>query len=264
MRSAFKLLKPHKADGTSLLSDHLIFALPAIEGFVAKLFTCILRHGYMPAALRDCILVPIPKGNKDPTSSDNYRPVALAPALSKALEWSILLLYPNHFTTSDLQFGFKKGMSTALCTGFIKNVVSKFVHNGSSVFGCFLDASKAFDRVNHDILFSKLMERGIPPILNRFLLSWYKSQRMQVRWNATLSPAFSVSNGVRQGGVLSPILFTIYMDDLLLGLKDLGIGCYWDGFFVGAVCYADDVAILAPSPSALRMMLHYCEDFAGS
>ena len=122
----------------------LIFALPAIEGFVAKLFTCILRHGYMPAALRDCILVPIPKGNKDPTSSDNYRPVALAPALSKALEWSILLLYPNHFTTTDLQFGFKKGMSTALCTGFIKNVVSKFVHNGSSVFGCFLDASKAF------------------------------------------------------------------------------------------------------------------------
>ena len=128
----------------------------------------------MPAALRDCILVPIPKGIKYPTSSDNYRPVALAPALSKALEWSILLLY--HFTTSDLQFGLKKGMSTALCTGFIKNVVSKFAHNGSSVFGCFLDASKAFDCVNHDILFSKLMERGIPPILNRFPLSWYKSQ----------------------------------------------------------------------------------------
>ena len=54
------------------------------------------------------------------------------------------------------------------------------------------------------------------------------------------------------------------MDDLLLGLKDLGIGCYWDGFFVGAVCYADDVALLAPSPSALHMMLHCCEDFAGS
>ena len=123
MRSAFKLLKPHKADGTSLLSDHLIFVLPAIEGFVADLFTCILHHGYMPAALHDCILVPIPKGNKDPTSSDNYHPVALAAALSKALEWSILLLYPNHFTTSDLQFGFKKGMSTALWTGFIKNVV---------------------------------------------------------------------------------------------------------------------------------------------
>ena len=152
VRSTFKLLKPHKADGTSLLSDHLIFALPAIEGFVADLFTCILHHGYVPAALRDCILVPIPMSIKDPTSLDNYCLVALAPALSKALEWSILLLY--HFTTADSQFGLKKVMSTALCTGFIKNVVSKFVHSSSSVFGCFLDASKAFDCVNHDILFS--------------------------------------------------------------------------------------------------------------
>jgi len=125
-------------------------------------------------------------------------------------------MYPHHFATSDLQFGIKKGMSTSLCT----------VHNSSSVFGYFLDSSKAFDHVNHDILFSKLMERGIPPILNHFLLSWYKSQRMQVWWNATLSPAFSVTNGVWQGGVLSPILFTICMDDLLSGLKDLGIGCY--------------------------------------
>ena len=87
---------------------------------------------------------------------------------------------------------------------------------------------------------------------------------MQVRWNSTLSPAFSVTNGVRQGGVLSPILFTIYLDDLLTGLKNLGIGCYWDHLFAGAVCYADDVALLAPSPSALRVMLHHCESFAVS
>jgi len=80
----------------------------------------------MPATLCDCILVPIPKGNKDPTSSENFCPVALAQSLSKTLEWSILLLYPNQFTSSDLQFDFKKEMSIPLCTGRIKNV-SKFV-----------------------------------------------------------------------------------------------------------------------------------------
>jgi len=105
----------------SLLSDHF----PAIEEFVANPFTSVLCHGYMPATLCDCILVPIPKGNKDPTSSENFCPVALAPSLSKTLEWSILLLYPNQFTSSDLQFDFKKEMSTSVCTGFIKNV-SKF------------------------------------------------------------------------------------------------------------------------------------------
>ena len=262
VRSAFCLLKHHKNDGTDLSSNHLILAQPAIELFVADLFTSILRHGYMPSVLRDCILVPIPKGNKDPTLSDNYRPVALAPTLSKALEWCILLSYPSYFSTSDLQFGFKRQLSTTLCTGLIKNVVSKFVLAGSQVYGCFLDASKAFDRVNHVVLFSKLMERDFPLALNRFLVSWYRSQRMQVRWNNSLSTSFSVTNGVRQGGVLSPILFTIYLDDLLTSLKSLGVGCHWDGLFVGAVCYADDIALLAPSPSALRLMLKHCEEFA--
>ena len=169
-RSAFNLLKPHRADGTSLRSDHLVFVLPTIKGFIANLFTSILRHGYMPAAVHDCSLVLIYKDNKDPTSSDNYHP--LTPSLSKASEWSILLMYLNQSTNSDLQFGFKKGLYTSLCTDFIKSVASKFVHNSSTVFGCFLDASEAFDNVNLDILFTKFVERGVPPILNRFLLSW--------------------------------------------------------------------------------------------
>ncbi len=65
IRSAFSRLKPHKHDGTNLLSDHLIHALPAIDTFVAGLFSSIIRHGYMPSVLRNCILVPIPKGSKD-------------------------------------------------------------------------------------------------------------------------------------------------------------------------------------------------------
>ena len=70
---------------------------------------------------------------------------------------------------------------------------------------------------------------------------------------------FRVSNGVRQGGVLSPVLFSVYnnMDELLLNkLKDSGVGCYMGCEFAGCVCYADDLALLAPSPSALRIMLH--------
>ena len=84
------------------------------------------------------------------------RKFSLAPNLSKALEWAILLTYTRHFTTSDLQFGYKKGESPTLFISLIKNVVARFVHNCSLVFGCFLDASKAFDRVNHGIFFSVL------------------------------------------------------------------------------------------------------------
>ena len=77
-------------------------------------FTAILRHGYTPKPITDCTIVPISKGNKDLSSSDNYCPIALAPTLSKAHEWCILLSYPDHFLTSGLQFGFKQKMPSLI------------------------------------------------------------------------------------------------------------------------------------------------------
>ena len=84
-----------KSDGTSLSSNYLILASPVIASFLSHLFTLILRHGYMPKALRDCLLIPIPKPNKDPSLSDSYRPIALAPNLSKVLESCILIQYQS-------------------------------------------------------------------------------------------------------------------------------------------------------------------------
>ena len=220
--NTFSHLKSGKEDGSDFISDYWIHALPALCNPLAPLFTAILRHGYTPKQL---ILVPIP------IKSDNYRPIALASTLSKALEWCILLSHPQHFQTSGLQFGFKQRMSTSLCTGTVKNVISRYLHNGSPVFACLLDASKAFDLVNHDILFQRLLERELPGYLIRFLLSWYKNQAMSVKWGKSFSAPFTVSNGVRQGGVLSPILFTMYMDDLLVDLSNLGVGCFWDSLF---------------------------------
>ncbi len=71
-------------------------------------------------------------------------------------------------------------------------------------------------------------------------------------------------NGVRQGGVLSPILFTIFMDSLLESLRACGRGCYWKDHFSGALCYADVLTILAPCPDALRKMLSHCVEYAES
>ena len=71
------------------------------------------------------------------------------------------------------------------------------MHEGTSVFACFLDASKTFDLVNHMTLFNRLIERNFPTHLTRFLLSWYQDQRMCVRWMNSLSDNFPTSNGVR-------------------------------------------------------------------
>ena len=159
-------------------------------------------------------------------------------------------------------FGFKEGLSTDLCTGLIKNVVAKYITSETAVYGCFLDASKAFDRVNHTLLFEKLCNKNLSPVVTRTLLSWYSQQQVCVRWNASHSEKFPVGNGVRQGGVLSPILFTVYIDDLLYQLEKIGICCYWKQHYIGAACYADDIVLLAPSPSALRHMLKTCSHVA--
>ena len=257
-------LKSNKSDGTSLMSSHFILASTSLVHLLSKLFTAMLCHGYVPKSLRDCVLQPILKPGKDPSDSDSYRPIALAPTLSRIFEWTILIDHRSAFSTSSLQFGFKQGLSTQLCTGLIKNVIARYNVNDSSVYGCFLDASKAFDRVNHSILFDRLLKRDLSPVVTRALLNWYSDQNVCVSWNGQFSNKFSVSNGVRQGGVLSPILFTVYIDDLLTELEKKGVGCHWNNHFVGALCYADDIALLAPSPAALRLMLDTCSSFASS
>ena len=93
-----------------------------------------------------------------------------------------------------------------------------------------------------------------------FLLSEYPFLTLPWVW-AYYQP-FSVINGVRQGGVLTPILFTVNLDELFARLSKLGIGCHFGNTFIGGLGYADDVVLLAPSPSALRTVLRECEVFA--
>ena len=190
---ALSHLKTGKSDGDGVSAEHVIFATSALISLLAVYFTSLVRYGFMPSCLRDCVLIPVPKKNKDVTSSSSYRPIALASSISKILEHLILTKFSSYLHTSPLQFGFKPGFSTSLCTSVVKNIISRYIHNGSSVHGCFLDASKAFDLVDHGILFQKLIDRGLPLAIVRFLSSWYSSQMMRVRWDKSLSNSFSVS-----------------------------------------------------------------------
>ena len=90
----------------------------------------------------------------------------------------------------------------------------------------------------------------------------YKDQRIRVRWNTCLSDISEMLNGVKQGAVLSPVLFTDYIDKLLTRLRESGVGCHIDGVFASAFGYADDIVLLAPSLDALRYMIGICEDYA--
>ena len=129
----------------------------------------------------------------------------------------------------------------------------------SSVYGCFLDA---FDLVDHGKLFTKLCHRGLPSPILCLLINWCSLQEFRVRWGDCYSEPFGVSNGGRQGGVLSPVLFAVYLDGLLEELSESGVGCYWGHMFAGALWYAVDLVLLAPCASALRCMLSICQSYA--
>ena len=164
-----------------------------------------------------------------------------------------------------MQFAYKSQISTIHCVNYVCNQnVNHYISNSSAVYVFTLDASKAFDRVNWLTLFEKLHKRSICPLFLRFLMHSYCNQKIRIKWNSALSGTSNTSNGVKQGGVLSPLLFTIYPDQLILSLKDLEVGCHLNGMFVGAFSYADDVTLLAPTSMALKSMLNTCTEFAAS
>jgi hypothetical protein len=146
----------------------------------------------------------------------------------------------------------------------LKETISYYVAHNSQVNCVFLDATKAFDRVAYHKLFEILLERNVPPQFLRLMLSMYMGQQVKVLWNGIYSHAFPVLNGVKQGAILSPLLFCVYIDSLLIRLRSCGCGCYISPWFVGALAYADDIVLLAPSATAMRKMLNICDKYADS
>ena len=206
------------------------------------------------------MIVPIVKDkSKDITRVDNYRPVAIVTVMSKLFELCILNRIENFIATSDYQFGFKRKHSTEMCIFVVKEIVDFYKSHNSPVFACFMDATKAFDRVNHWKLFNKLLDRGIPSFIVRCLLYWYRGQTFCVRWASELSTPFEVANGVRQGSVLSPTLFAIYIDDLSIRLQKAGVGCHLAGNIMNHLFYADDIVLVSPSVKSLNKLVEICE-----
>ena len=261
---AIDSLKNGKAAGPDQLSsEHFKYAGDSIAQLLCIVFNAMFVHGHIPDSLMQTHVISIVKDKKgDLSDKDNYRPIAITCVASKILELLILEKYRDCFNTNCNQFGFKKKHSTDMAVFTLKEVIDFYNSSSTPVYACMLDSSKAFDRVNHFHLFSKLLKRNAPKLLIRILYIWYKTQTFAVIWNNCTSVPFTVCNGVRQGGVLSPFLFNIFMEDLSDILCDTKIGCFINGNCFNHICYADDAVLLAPSPEALQMLINLCYSFS--
>ena len=224
---------------------------------ISILFNLFLKYCYIPKNFMLSVIVPLVKcKTKDLSDVDNYRAICLSSTISKLFESVIAKEVTTVSVGDEVQFGFKAGLSTGLCTKVLKTTVDYYSERGSHVFCCFLDFSKAFDRVNYWHLFSKLLNDGVNCNIIRMLAFWYSHQEMCVRWSNKLSDSFTVSNGTRQGSILSPHLFARYIRDLLLTVLSERIGCNIGGQFINVLAYADDLVLLAPSWSAMQHLLN--------
>ena len=140
-------------------------------------------------------------------------------------------------------------------------VVDYFNDRGSNVYVAGLDVAKAFDSVNHYGIFIKLMNVHVPLCVLNVLVNWYGKLSGCVRWAGVLSQQFSMHSGVREGSVISPLLFSLYINDLIISLRSQGYGCYLGDMFAGCLLFADDILLLSASVWQLQFMLNICYEY---
>ena len=262
MLDAVFSLKLGKATSTFLKAEHVFNGCPELICYLHLLFNGLLSHSYMPHEFLLGNITPIVKDNNgDTTSSANYRPITLGPVLLQLFEYLLMNKFGHFLETDNLQFGYKHKHSASHAIYVLRECVNYYTSHGSNVLVSFLDCSKAFDTVSHSGIFLKLIERNVPLCFLNLIIYWYLNMKVRVLWRQTFSAYFHVSTGTKQGGVLSPKIFTIYMDELIRRLRAQGIGCNFINLFLACLLYADDMCLIAPTRSAMQRMLDICVEF---
>ena len=162
-----------------------------------------------------------------------------------------------------MQFAYKSQHLTALCSVVYLETLQYYRQNGNQVCSCLLDASKVFDRINYGKLFNILISRKLTAFIIGVLFDSYSRQQSRAMWNSCYTEYFYMPNGVKQGSILTAILFIFcYIDRLLILLSYSGVGCKMDYCYIGAISYADDITLSCPSIRGLNRMLDICNKFA--
>jgi hypothetical protein len=255
-------MKNGKAAGLDGIScEHIKFSHPILISILSKLFNLFISFSHIPKSFGASYTVPIPKciGRSRALSVDDFRGISISPTISKLFEMAIMDRFADYFETSHHQFGFKKSQGCREAIFCVRNVVETFIANGSTVSVCALDLSKAFDRMNHYALLCKLMKRNYPVQLLTILETWFAVTVTCIKWKEFTSSFFRLTVGVRQGGVLSPLFFAIFIDDIVSRVKSANAGCYLSFSCCQVFSYADDILLLSPSVAGLQLLVNACE-----
>jgi len=219
------------------IAEHLLFCHQVISVVLSHLFCLIMLTRYVPVGFRYNYIALVPKAKDCRTKAmtcDDFRAIAISPIISKLFEHCFLNRFNFMLETTENQFGFKQGVGCSHGIYTVRNTISSVTNKGTTVNLCAIDLSKAFDNVNHYALLIKIMKRKVPVVilklLENLLLESYSCVKLELCYVLFF---FTVNLGVRQGFVLSPYLFAVYVND---------VDCSHTGCHV--ILYADDILLI--------------------
>ena len=256
----------NKTPGVDNITSEIIKAsYDLICPFLLKLYNHMFETGDYPRSWGDSIISPIFKKG-DINDAQNYRGIALINILAKI--YSQLLL--NRLTKwtckyekiTDNQYGFQKGKSTTDCVFLLHSIIAKVLNSGEKSYCVFIDYEKCFDKIDRSYLWQKLLAENVSCKLVKAIKSMYTTVKLCVKYNNTFSQFFDSYVGLKQGDPSSPLLFMLFVNDMLQHINS-----NLDGIFslneikLFLILFADDQVVFAKSPQSLQSLLKDIENY---
>ncbi len=274
---AVKELKGGKASGLdSISNDYLKSTVDVLAPIYVKLFNHILQTGQIPSTWLVGKIVPIFKDKGDRLKPENYRGISLLSCFGKLftslLNMRLTLYLDENAILSEIQTGFRKSYSTLDHVFLLNTLIKIFQGKGKKLFCAFVDFKQAFDSIWRVGLWEKLVNSGITGNILKVIVNMYQGIKSCVFAHGDMSQYFGCHKGVRQGENLSPLLFSLFLNDIESFLVDKGtprlkLDAQYDNMLsLLILLYADDAVILSHTAAGLQTALNslseYCKTWA--
>jgi exonuclease III len=190
-----------------------------------------ISEGIVPDQLKIAKVIPLFKSG-DRTSPNNYRPISILPVISKIFEKVMHTRLTKFLNDQNFfykfQFGFRTHLDTKLAISELVNSLQHNIDNGLVSVGVFIDLKKAFDTINHQILLKKLYHYGVRGNVYKWFDSYLKNRKQIVNLGNTNSNILNIETGIPQGSIIGPLLFLVYVNDMVKSIKKGNIKMFAD------------------------------------